>query len=224
MKDFKPRPKVKHTSVGNTLIGIFIGLMLGLLMAAAVAIYMMKSPLPWSSKPKGADKSLSESRAEGGSTTPSADPSRSGTAGQQAKGTINEAPAGKAATAAGAEGDKPRFDFYKILPGKEDAPAPSAVGAASPRSARPAEAVAPVEHFILQAGAFQDPADADAVKARLALLGLEAGIETVDLPDRGTWYRVRLGPYANLAEVNHVRSQLAQNGIDVSLVRNVPPR
>ena len=78
------------------------------------------------------------------------------------------------------------------------------------------------ETFLLQAGAFQNPAEADNVKAKLALLGLESNIETVDLPDKGTWYRVRLGPYRSLTEVNHIRAQLAQSGIDVSLVRNNP--
>jgi cell division protein FtsN len=39
------------------------------------------------------------------------------------------------------------------------------------------------------------------------------------MPDKGVWYRVRMGPYSRVEEINRVRGQLAQNGIDASLVR-----
>ena len=39
------------------------------------------------------------------------------------------------------------------------------------------------------------------------------------LPDKGTHYRVRLGPFARLDELNRVRQTLAQNGIDAALVK-----
>jgi cell division protein FtsN len=50
-------------------------------------------------------------------------------------------------------------------------------------------------------------------------MGLEATIEPTNLPDRGTWYRVRLGPYTRLDEINRVRQQLAQSGVDATLVK-----
>jgi cell division protein FtsN len=203
VKDFKPRPApVRKTSIGNTLVGIFIGLVLGLLICAAIAVYMMKSPFPWSARPRPPEKTLNDSRSE---------PATSGGAVTQGR------------PAAGS--DAPRFDFPSVLPSKEGVPLPSGEGSAAvARPARPVDSTGAVEHYILQAGAFQSPADADSLKARLALLGLEANIETVDLPDRGTWYRVRLGPYGSLGELNHVRSQLAQNGVDASLVKNASGR
>ena len=73
--------------------------------------------------------------------------------------------------------------------------------------------------YYLQAGSFQNPADADNQKARLAILGLESSVEPSVLPDKGTWYRVRLGPYRKLEEINRARQTLAQNGIDASLVK-----
>jgi len=73
--------------------------------------------------------------------------------------------------------------------------------------------------YILQAGAFQNPADADNLKARLAMLGHEAGVEPTNLPDKGVWYRVRLGPYASVEEINRVRAQLAQNDVEASVVK-----
>ena len=44
-------------------------------------------------------------------------------------------------------------------------------------------------------------------------------MEPTNLPDKGVWYRVRLGPYANVDEINNVRAQLAQNGMDASVVK-----
>lgn len=205
MKDYKPRPKPDRTaSFGNTLIGIFIGLLLGFLIAAAIAIYMSRAPFPFAvNKPKPAPP---PERTAQGPTQPGA-----------------------------AKGDeKPRFDFYKILPGEEKAnprapePRPDATAEAKPdakadpkadpltKGAPPAEKV---QSFVLQVGSFQNPADADQRKARLALMGLEASVEPAELPDRGTWYRVRLGPFKSLSEVNHVRSQLAQNGMEAALVK-----
>jgi cell division protein FtsN len=73
--------------------------------------------------------------------------------------------------------------------------------------------------YFIQAGSFQNPADADSVKARLALMGLEATVEPADLAEKGVWYRVRLGPFKRIEEINRIRQQLAQNGVDASLVR-----
>jgi cell division protein FtsN len=257
VRDYKPRPKAKPTNIGNTLLGIFIGLLVGLLVAAAIAIYMMKSPFPWSSKSRLSDRSAaSEAKAS---------ESERANAGKSSAEDSKVAKAGE-------KSDKPRFDFYRILPGQDGGAAGNSVkpplpadtvkgetpkgeparaegGKAEAAGAEAAKAeggkadagktniakadgakadgakadsTASRNSFVLQAGAFQNPAEADNVKAKLALLGLESNIETVDLPDRGTWYRVRMGPYKSLNEVNHIRSQLAQSGIDVSLVRNNP--
>ena len=56
--------------------------------------------------------------------------------------------------------------------------------------------------YFIQAGSFQNPADADNQKARLAILGFESSVEPANLPDKGTWYRVRLGPYKKVEEIN----------------------
>ena len=73
--------------------------------------------------------------------------------------------------------------------------------------------------YFIQAGSFQNPADADNQKARLAILGFESSVEPANLPDKGVWYRVRMGPYAKLDDINKVRQALAQNGIDASLIK-----
>ncbi len=75
------------------------------------------------------------------------------------------------------------------------------------------------ETFYIQAGSFQNATEADSLKARLALLGLEASIQMRNLPDRGIWHRVRVGPYSDVEELNRIRDVLKQNNIDAALVK-----
>jgi cell division protein FtsN len=105
----------------------------------------------------------------------------------------------------------PSFDFYKVLP--SDAPGEL------PPSAAPAESP---PRYYLQAGAFQRPADADNLKAQLALLGIEAVIQTTEVPDKGVFHRVRVGPFSALDEVDRTRTLLTQNNIPSTLVKEVP--
>jgi cell division protein FtsN len=107
---------------------------------------------------------------------------------------------------------KPRFDFYKILPGTEEPATDQQVRDAQRRAA-------PAETFFLQAGAFQNAPDADQRKAQLALLGVEATVQTTVMPDKTVWHRVRVGPYAAIEEINRVRDVLKQGGIETTLIK-----
>jgi cell division protein FtsN len=99
--------------------------------------------------------------------------------------------------------EAPTYDFYKSLPANTDS------GSSVPSPPPPAVA-APLW---LQAGAFQDPEEADNLKARLALLGMEANIESANLPDKGTVYRVRVGPFKSAEELEATRKRLTDNAI-----------
>jgi cell division protein FtsN len=112
------------------------------------------------------------------------------------------------------EDGKPRFDFYKILPGTEEATPEK-----SPKDSQKASTTGGKEAFFLQAGSFQNAPDADNLKARLALLGVEASIETTTLPDKGVWHRVRVGPYTSVEELNRTRDTLKQNGVQTTLIK-----
>jgi cell division protein FtsN len=105
----------------------------------------------------------------------------------------------------------PSFDFYKVLPGDAGGELPPAT---TPTAAAP--------QYYLQAGAFQNAADADNLKAQLALLGVEAVIQTSDLGDKGLFHRVRVGPFRAMDEVNRTRSLLTQNNIPATLVKELP--
>jgi len=114
--------------------------------------------------------------------------------------------------AAAATEKGPRFTFPEILKGENGAEK-------QPRETDRKSAATPREAFFLQAGSFQNAPDADNLKARLALVGIEASIQTTNLPDKGVWHRVRVGPYADVEELNRVRSVLKQNGVDAALVK-----
>jgi cell division protein FtsN len=105
----------------------------------------------------------------------------------------------------------PSFDFYRVLPSDRPGDMPPA---AAPR--------APAPRYYLQAGAFRNPADADNLKAQLAMLGVEAMIQTSDVPGKGVFHRVRVGPYHAMTDVERTRTLLTQNNIPATLVKDVP--
>ena len=182
-------------SGGGLILGIFIGLLLGLGIALGVALYLNKTPIPFLSKPKPATtKDGKESPAE-----------------------PQKAVAGMPQTG-GRGGDKPKFDFYKILPGGEEPVSEKELKDAAAKAGK-SQAEAARGVYFIQAGSFQNPADADNQKAKIAILGFESSVEPTILPDKGTWYRVRLGPYTTLEDLNRVRRVLSQNGIDANLVK-----
>ena len=73
--------------------------------------------------------------------------------------------------------------------------------------------------YWLQAGAFSEEREADNLRARIALTGLEAHVRAVNIPDKGTLYRVRLGPYQSLDNANRIKTTLSQNGVGTAIIR-----
>src|SRR5665213_3253451 len=215
----------RQRAAGGTLLGIFIGLVMGLALAAGAAFYLTGGRSVYQAQVQAAQKDARE---------PARDASKAATGDKAA--------------------DKPRFDFYKILPGGEepkiqaDAAAPvrpdramvdrAAEKSAEHRDARAsdvtgvppkgAEKVASVDplkgahagdRFWLQAGSFTDEADAENLKAQLALGGWQAAVQQGLLADKSVRFRVRLGPYDNSEELSRVKNQLAQRGYESSAIR-----
>ncbi len=199
------RAPAKKKSAGGTLIGLFVGLVLGIVGAAAVVWYINKMPTPFSkSATPGGDKDAAR-------------PAQPATPAANAGNTPVPLP--------GKPGDpipEKRFQFYDILPGKAEAKVDPSAAPAKPEGKDGKEKESgkepPKEAIFLQAGSFQNAGDADNQKAKLALLGMEASIQQVMVQDK-TWFRVRLGPYAKVDEVNKVRSELARQGIEAALVK-----
>lgn len=201
--------------------GIIIGLLMGVGLALGLAIWLNRANTPFVEKERPVD------------ALPALPPK----------------PAAPAA--AKTDGEKPRFDFYQILPGEKggdkggekvaEKPAEKAHEKAAdkapkvePRTEKPASAPtagkpeahakpeikpASTEVFMLQAGAFQNQTDAENMRAKVAFAGFEASVKPVNLPEKGTLYRVRLGPYKSLDEVNRIKTALSQSGIGAAVVK-----
>ncbi len=195
-RDYKTNSS--KSSSGNSgssfLLGLFVGLILGLSVALVVAWYINKLPSPFVSRDKPA-ASLPGSEIKAEPPAPQAAPKQEE---KQAKATPK---------------DKPRFDFYKILPGVEETVTEKELKQAA-KQPSPTKDI-----YFLQAGAFQNISDADNLKAKLALLGVEAKIQSAVLADKGVWHRVRVGPYTNVDDLNRMRAALKQNGVDTSLIK-----
>lgn len=201
-------------SGGGILLGLFLGLVVGILIAFGIVWYLNKAPLPFLDK------------------TGSAAARDSAKAAHAIAGNDSAAPAHPIALA-GKPGDKvsekPRFDFYGILEGKSPAGGATASPVAAPSvpvaAPTPAESSATkaaaksAETFFLQAGAFQKPDDADNLKAKLAMMGIEANVQVATIPDKGKMHRVRIGPLGSADEMNQVRTQLSQGGVQASVVK-----
>jgi cell division protein FtsN len=115
-----------------------------------------------------------------------------------------------AKTDAKTDADKNRFTYYDILPGTEQPVTEQEIKQA-PQGSK--------DQYYLQAGSFPNETDANNLKAKLALMGIEATIQTVSVPDKGVWHRVRVGPFSDAQDMNTARTTLAQNGMQPSLIK-----
>lgn len=180
---------------GGTLLGIVIGLVIGLGIALTVAMVITKTPIPF------VDRS-----------------------GHQ-----------KAAKPSAAKPVDPNQPLYgrRVTPPAEVAPppntaapdvriAPPGAGAPIVEQSLPTAESEPVTgekwDYYLQAGAFSQLNDAESMRAKLALLGVEASISERQA-DTGLLYRVRAGPFDGQEGMNRMRAKLSDNGIDVAVVR-----
>lgn len=188
------------------MTGLIVGLIIGLLVAVGVAMTIMKTPLPF------VDKIGKQSQPAG----ELGDPNKTlpGGARERREQNDTDGPA-EAPAAPAAETKKPA-----VSPPAPVAPAaPPAAGsapAASPNVTAPAGGDGFT--YYLQAGAFRELPDAEATKAKLALMGVAATIAERK-SELGTLYRVRVGPFNEVEAMNRARVRLSDNGVDAAVVR-----
>jgi cell division protein FtsN len=178
---------------GGTLLGVLIGFMLGLTVAAVIAFALTRMPNPFDGRAPKSDV---------------ASPHLSSVEREAAKA-----------------GERPRFDLSKVLPGTEDRRAAKDETPAAERPVGVVQASGQVEasaagKYFLQAGAYQSAADAEDQRAKLALMGIEASMQSVDVPDKGTINRIRLGPYGSVDEMNQAKSELLKRGVSTAVIKN----
>jgi cell division protein FtsN len=115
---------------------------------------------------------------------------------------------------------KPRFDFYTILPEMEVKVPEWKIDTEEPQKPQQeTPATTSGDAYMLQVGSFQRLEEADRAKARLALIGVIAGIQKVTVSGQDVWYRVRVGPFKDLASLQATRNLLTENNISFVLMR-----
>ncbi|MDO9282555.1 MAG: SPOR domain-containing protein [Methylotenera sp.] len=190
-RDYKPSPeRTKRASKGSPFFaGFLVGVLLGVGASLAVVMYINGIDSPFTRLEKPA-KPISEKIAE--------------TAKTQVETNNNQVDD---------VDDKTRFDFYTILPGTERKVTPEEIEIKEePQTTTPSS-------YFLQVGAFATEEDADNMKAKLALLGFEAQVQTATIPNKGILHRVRVGPLDNLDQINKSKTELSSNGFKADLIK-----
>jgi hypothetical protein len=188
---------------GSVALGMMLGIVIGLAVAVAVAVFVTRAPLPFVNKVVRSGDRIVEPRTPADAP----DPNRPSAARQR--------PADAPAPAARSAGETPAASASAPAAMPDRAPSASAGAAPAGDGAEPA---AERMLYVLQAGAFRLADDADNMKAKLALIGLEARVQPAEVNGQRV-FRVRIGPYVNLDDLNRARARLEENGIESSVVR-----
>ena len=110
-----------------------------------------------------------------------------------------------------------QYDFYEMLP-KFEVVIPEQDGRVQAPSGSGPTRVEKPGAYILQAGSFRNHADADRMRALIAMQGVESKIQKVTI-DKDTWHRVRIGPITNLKKLEETRSKLRQARVEALVIR-----
>jgi len=136
---------------------------------------------------------------------------------------------------------EPRFSFYTELPKRtleipeaeiktlsgDNEKKPTTVSHQPKAALPPAQTSSlktnkPSHAYILQAGSFKKHREADQLKAKLALIGVEANIQAVSVNKNDRWFRVRVGPYGKQQQANAVKEKLRKNRIPAIVLKLSP--
>lgn len=216
--------KASRSSAGSTLYGVLAGLLLGLAIAAVVAFYVTRAPMPFVDKASrqhepGKMPDLSQVNPNqglaGGTVTvpPVPGPSDAEDAASKKSDDL-----GALIASLPADGKESAAASPAPAPAVTPAPIVSLPPAAVPKAASAPAPAASGGAYFLQAGAYKQSADAESARARILLLGLKAVVQRAEV-NGAQWYRVRVGPYAKLDDMNRARVKLADNKIQSTIVR-----
>jgi len=202
-RDYKPTPQKSSNSKGSPFFaGLLIGLLLGVGASVALTMFIKGVDSPFEDKkinaPSSKELAAKTPKTKDKNTEENAVPQE-------------ESP----------NGTKPAndFDFYTILPDTEST--------VTEQEIKDNATTVKKDSYFLQVGAFQNEADADNMKAKLALQGFEAVVQTATIQDKGTWHRVRVGPLNDIDQINKIRGDLTTGGFNTDLIKvhtETPPR
>lgn len=208
------------------MFGIIAGVLLGLVVAAAVAVYVTKSPVPFVDRAsRGPDPSIPNPAL-------APDPNRAlygrdAAAGMAPSGAnIAVAPPAVTGTpedARSSSQERPTDTLGQLMATLSNTPdANTPVSSQKPKaaSAPPKSTIptSPAGRYVLQVGAFRVAEDAEALKARLTFLGFDVNLQQA-MVNGVLVNRVRVGPYAKLDDMNRARARLGENKIESNVIR-----
>ena len=201
-------------SRGGTILGVFVGMILGAIIVTAAVLFFNRSDNPFSQTP-------STKPAAGAPTTaaqPAGEPSApNGASTQQTPAPVAALP--------GKPGDrpveKPDYTFFNTLPSGENAPPPTPVEQAQPQATAPPVQASLDKQVYLQLAAFENAAQADDLRARLLLMGLDRIImQRAQLNDGRVVHRIRVGPFTDREDLKAMRARLVSSGFSADEVSN----
>ena len=218
---------MKKKQLGGTILGFILGVIVGLGAALAVAVYVTKVPVPFLNKggARGADQDAAEAqknkdwdpnsplrgKAAAKPPAPVASAAGADSSTPAAQPVAAAEPKGAAASAPKAAASKPE----KVETGKPTSADP--LGDLAKAKAAEAGSADPYDYFV-QAGAFRTQADADAQRAKLAMMGWEARVSEREQNGRPV-FRVRVGPFAKRDDAAALKEKLDGTGVESALVR-----
>ena len=217
---------MKKQQRGGTVLGFIVGVILGLGAALAVAVYVTKVPVPFLNKGngRGVDLDAAESQKnknwDPNSPLYGKNPARAPAPAVEAAAPLPITPA-PVAPEVRAAASAPKTATVK-QDAKPETKAETKPGADPLGDLAVAKAAAkgnldPFDYFV-QAGAFRTQADADAQRAKMAMLGWEARVSEREQNGRAV-FRVRMGPFTKRDDAEQLKEKLDSAGVDTALVR-----
>tara|TARA_Y100001936_G_scaffold252786_1_gene314101 strand:+ start:2619 stop:3227 length:609 start_codon:yes stop_codon:yes gene_type:complete len=194
-RDYKSLSKSESNKKGSSLVlGLFLGYLLGLISAIGIWLYIHKAPSPFIQN----DKPIINEKIKLSVDKDNNLEEKSVSNNRNSK--IKEA------------NKKPRFEFYEKLPNNEESVTEEQFQKAATQPSLK-------DKYLLQIGSFQDIEEAENLKAKIAMLGMEAYVQPADLSEKGMWHRVRIGPFTKAEKINKARSSLLLNNIKANLIK-----
>jgi cell division protein FtsN len=188
-------PNYPSRSRGGTILGVLVGMILGAVIVTIAVWFFNRGDNPFT------QTSSTKQQAE---TPAAAQPAP-----------VTGLP--------GKPGDRPPdYSFFNTLPTDTPAPPPTPVEQVQPSPHPPAAPAqtAPIKQTYLQLAAFENAEQADDLKARLILMGLEPITQRAQLPDGRVVHRIRVGPFTDRENLKAMRARLVSSGFSAEEISN----
>jgi len=206
-------------SRGGTILGVFVGMILGAIIVTAAVLFFNRSDNPFSQV-----SSTKQPTGTPAATTQPTTGTPTGMGTPAAPNAVTTQP-GAVTPLPGKPGDrpveKPNYTFFNTLPSGENTPVTPPAPVGQTQSVTPSAQVSPEKQMYLQLAAFENAEQADDLKARLLLMGLDRIVtQRAQLSDGRVVHRIRIGPFSDREDLKAMRARLVSSGFSADEVSN----